>query len=334
MTKISRTIAGAAMLSFAVIAALKAVTPAAAADIAALPWDESNVAILRSATVADVEKLVCGSEPPCWANVDQFEWTDLEGNGKYSLVCVWDARGKVQTISIFQRAASGRIGQQSIDLEGYGHEENLTDAIRDLNGDGRKELIIDTGFGEGRDMAETPLTQWPMVYRLQNGQYVEASREFPRFYDKEVLPPLEKQIVELREKLASEAVATASGEAVMKEYRIEPDIASHTTPAQAQAVKDSEHLAVLQSLRNHILLALGRRLTAEEEEEPREWLKSSNGTLVWYAEEAFEEMGDHAPEVQEAKQALARMASDSGNAPAEERKISPAPALLPVAPGN
>jgi hypothetical protein len=319
-------ITAAALLGVTIIVPVKGGATASAADIAATTWDKSNLATLRSANVTDVEKLVCGSEPPCWANVDQFEWTDLEGNGKYSLVCVWDARGKVQTISIFQRAASGRIAQQSIDLEGYGHEENLTDAIRDLNVDGKKELIINTGFGEGRDMAETPLTQWPLVYRLQNGQYVEASRDFPRFYDKEVLPPLEKQIVELREKLASEAEAKASGEAVMKEYRIEPDIASHTSPAQAQAVKDSEHLAVLQSLRNHILLALGRRLTAEEEEEPRAWLKSSNETLVWYAEDAFEEMRDHATDMQEAKQALARMNDDTRKAE-EEKRTTPAAAV-------
>jgi hypothetical protein len=333
--KMKGAITAAALLGLAVIVPVKGGATASAVEIAAIPWDASNIATLRSANVADVERLVCGSEPPCWANVDQFEWADLEGNGKYSLVCVWDARGKVQTISIFQRAASGKIAQQSIDLEGYGHEENLADAIRDLNGDGKKELIINSGFGEGRDMAETPLTQWPLVYRLQRGQYVEASREFPGFYDKEVLPLLEKQIVELQEKLGSEAEAKASGEAVMKEYHwIGPDIESHTTPAQAQAVKDSEHLAVLQRLRNHILLVLGRRLTAKEEKEPREWLKSSNGTLAWYAEDAFEDMGDHATDVQEAKQALARMASGSSNASAEEPKISPAPAPPPVAPGN
>jgi hypothetical protein len=35
---------------------------------------------------------------------------------------------------------------------------------------------------------------WPAVYRLENGHYVQASRDFPKFYDREVLPELDKEI--------------------------------------------------------------------------------------------------------------------------------------------
>jgi hypothetical protein len=326
-------ITAVALLGLAIIVPVRGETTASAAEIAAITWDESNVATLRSANVADVEKLVCGSEPPCWANVDQFEWTDLEGNGKYSLVCVWDARGKVQTISIFQRAASGKIAQQSIDLEGYAHEENLADAIRDLNGDGKKELIVNSGFGQGPDMADTPLTQWPMVYRWQDGHYVEASREFPGFYDKEVLSPLEEKISTLQKKLDSESEAVASEEAVMKEYHwIQPDINKHTSPGQAEAVQDLEHLALLQRLRDHILLVLGRGLTPEQVKEAREWLKSPDYMILDDARWNFEEMGGHEAEVRQAQQAQSRMFKDAHNASAQERKVSPVPP--PVDPEN
>jgi hypothetical protein len=195
---------------------------------------------------------------------------------------------------------------QSIDVDDA--YEDLTDAIRDLNGDGKKELLINCGFGMGRDMAENPVSEFPLVYRLQDGKYVEASREFPSFYDKEVLPPLEKQIVELQKQLDSEAKAKASGEAVMKEYHWnQPDIDSHTSPEQAKAVADSEQLALLQSLRNHIQRLLGRGPTVQEENEARDWLKSQDVRLVEFAEQAFEEMGGYKSEVHEAEQRLRQM---------------------------
>jgi hypothetical protein len=170
-----------------------------------------------------------------------------------------------------------------------------------------KELIVNAGFGEGRDMAETPLTQWPAVYRLQDGRYVEASREFPDFYDKEVLPPLEEKIAALQKKLDSEAEAKASGGAVVKEYRTQPEVNRHTSPEQAEAVKDAEQLAVQQSLRDHILHVLGRKLTAEQVKEAREWLKSPDYLVLQVTEGVFEEMGGHEAEVREVEQAISRM---------------------------
>lgn len=281
----------AAMLGVAVFVLVKGRANASATDIANMPWDESNIAVLRSASMADVEKLLCGDEGPCGANVNRFEWADLEGKGKYALVCVFTYGGKVQTVNIYQRNGPGKISKQSIDLEGYGHEDLSTSPIRDLNGDGKKELIINSGFGDGRDMAETPLTQWPMVYRLQDGQYVEASREFPGFYDKEVLPRLEAKIAALEKKLDSEAEAMAAGEAVIKEYSpSQPDIDCHTSPEQRKAVRDSEQLALQQSLRIHILHVLGRKPTAEEEKEALEWLNSPDYWVRKYAEPTLEEM--------------------------------------------
>jgi hypothetical protein len=40
---------------------------------------------------------------------------------------------------------------------------------------------------------------WPEVYHLQNGDYVEASRDFPHFYDEEVLPNLDNQITKAQQ---------------------------------------------------------------------------------------------------------------------------------------
>jgi hypothetical protein len=348
VTKIKRGIVVAAMLGLAVIVAIRDAT-ATDVDIAATPWDESNIATLRSANVADIGKFVnqvlCDDIKDCApVNVREFAWADIEGKGKYALIDVWNTGGSVEGVGIYQRNSSAKVQEndgeltpaipgyttQSIDVDGYANED-LTNAVRDLNGDGKKELIVSSGFGLGRSMAETPLAQWPKVYRWQDGHYVEASREFPGFYDKEVFSPLEEKISTLQKKLDAEAEAKASGEAVMKQYHwYEPDIERHTSPEQAHAVRDSEHLAVLQSLRNHILLTLGRRLTDEEEKEPREWLKSSNEALVSYAEDAFEDMGGHESEVREAKHTMSGMLDDFRKA-FEEKRRTPA---APVPPAN
>jgi hypothetical protein len=348
MTKMKGATTGAAMLGLAVFVTVKGAT-ATAVDIAATPWDESNIATLRSANAADIEKFVnqvlCDDMKDCApVKVREFAWADIEGKGKYALIDVWNTGGRAEGVGIYQKNSSAKVQQddgeltpaipgyttQSIDVDGYANEV-LTNAIRDLNGDGKKELIVSSGFGLGRSMAETPLAQWPKVYRWQDGHYVEASRQFQGFYDKEVLSPLEEKISTLQKKLDTEAEAKASGEAVMKQYHwYEPDIESHTTPEQAHAVRDSERLAVLQGLRNHILLALGRRLTAEEEKEPREWLKSSNETLVWYAEDAFEDMGGHESEAREAEHMLSGMIDDFRKN-FEENRRTPA---APVPPAN
>jgi hypothetical protein len=294
-----------ALLGLAIIVPVKAGATASAAEIAHVPWDVANISTLRLLDRDSIQNFVNSPEAhktfvgePALngfspVNVVQFEWADFAGNGKYALVVVWNTPPAAEEgISIYQQNAVGKIDSPQVDLEGYGHEGPLKDAIRDLNGDGKKELLVNIGFGEGTDKAETPLTQWPAVYRLQNGQYVEASREFPGFYDREVLPPLEAKIAALEKKLDSEAEAKATGEAVIKEYpSSQPDIDSHTAPEQRKAVRDSEQLALQQSLRIHILHVLGRKPTAEEEKEALEWLNSPDYWVSKYAEPAFKEMG-------------------------------------------
>jgi hypothetical protein len=297
---------------------------ASAAQISAMSWDESNITVLRSANVADVAKFVngveCGDKSPCGINIEEFAWADLESNGKYALVDVWDNGNRAEAVSIYQRNSSGQINDQSIDVEGYAYEK-LTNAIRDLNGDGKKELIINRGFGEGPGgMAGIPLAEIPLVYRLQDGQYVEASREFPGFYDKEVLPPLEQEVATLRKKLDSEAEARTSGEALLKEYHRAAastvGVDSRWSPEQAAALQDTVQLATLQLLRFKVLRVSGRDPTAEEEKQAREWMKGPAIELVDDAEEAYVDMGGHEADLQAAKLAAKRLIADAKRAPA------------------
>jgi hypothetical protein len=320
-------------VALAAIIPIKARASVSSVEIAAIPWDESNIAALRSGDVQQfVNRVLCGNESNCGVNVDKVQWADFEGNGKYLLVYTFDAGRRAQGLTIWENA-SGKISRQ-LDLAG-GADEDLEYEILDLNGDGKKELVVYRWFGLGRSMAESPLARFPVVYRLKDRDFVEASREFPGFYNKEVLPPLEEKISALQKKVDSEGEAVASGEALIRQYHwYKPDIDSHTSPEQATAVADSERLALLQSLRDHIQHALGRPPTAEEEKEAREWLKSSDERLVRYAEEEFEEMGGHEAEVRAAQQTLHQGNIDFRNYAEEKRKSSPAPAPPPAATGN
>lgn len=98
--------------------------------------------------------------------VRQFAWADIEGKGRYALVDVWDTGGKAEGIGIYQKISSARVQEsegdltpaipgyttQSIDIDGYGYEGRLADEIRDLNGDGKKELLVNSGFEIGRNI--------------------------------------------------------------------------------------------------------------------------------------------------------------------------------------
>jgi len=119
-----------------------------------------------------------------------------------------------------------RRGKLRVDsFNGAGEDPART--IADLNGDGKKELIL---YGNLDSDARTrslpaPVATWPQVYRLQNGAWVEASRDFPRFYDTQILPQLEKDLSK-----AHEAVTTRHGRPVRT-----PDL--RNAPPEAQSLR-------------------------------------------------------------------------------------------------
>jgi hypothetical protein len=299
-----------ALLCIAVVVAIAQRAAASAVKIADMAWNKSNVAVLRSASVFDIEDFV--NRDQCEDNEDgigcpaivvhQFVWADLQGNGKYALVDLRDYGDSSRSlgIDIYQRNSSGEISEQSI--AGV-VDEDLANAIRDLNGDGKKELIAySVLYGQTR---MDPLGDLPSVYRLQRGQYVEASREFQGFYDKEILPPLEQKISALQKKLDSEAEAKSSGEALLKKYGVRKaeNVGSDNrwSPEQATALDDTVELARLQLFRYEILGAIGRDPSTEEEREAREWIKSPAAELNYDAKVAFVEVEGHKADSREAK---------------------------------
>jgi hypothetical protein len=239
--------------------------------IASLAWNKSNIDTLRSFDKAAVVRFInewTGKEGTFMAlkprELWDFGWFDLAGDGKYELATVVSSGPDVVGLSLLWQDAPGKIRVQ--DYDGAGE---LSDTIRDLNGDGKKELIL------GENVVENAASLkffWPAVYRLENGKYVEASRDFPNFYDTEELPQLNKQISEYQR----------------------PD------------THDPDRLAGLMMERNKILRVLGRDPTAGLKQ-AYQWMKSDDPYLLQDAAVTFDEVGGHEGESRAADEARMRV---------------------------
>lgn len=200
---------------------------------------------------------------------DEFKWMDLADDGRLELLVVSSARC-CRVLGIYQRDDSGRITAEGFNGAGY-----LDKTVRDLNGDGRYELILYSYLKSDGYHGTTVVAMWPQVYRLRNGQYVEASRDFPDFYDKEVLPQLDRQI--------------------------------HKVPP-------AYDVAVLQMERDKILRVFDRDPTAGLQL-AREWVTSSDLEMVRRASVVFADMGledERRAAVEAYKRAVARRPRPGG----------------------
>src|SRR5216684_973267 len=155
--------------------------PGLGIDIGTIPWTESNLATLRKADKADVVRLLNGIRtdnshgimPP--DDVSEFSWVDLAGNGKYALVLVQTPTACRVCTSILLICRQSE--RRKITMQMLPGTYQLSKAIRDLNGDGKKELIIQPPL-DPMVVGGGPI---PLVYRLENGKYVEASKDFASY---------------------------------------------------------------------------------------------------------------------------------------------------------
>ncbi len=237
-----------------------------AADIGSLKWNQANIATLRSfdkdavATFLDEQQRKEGHPPgiPFEAltarDIVGFGWADPQGNGHYELL-VASSSPCAHSVTIYNRDASGRVTTAQV----LPHPVNLKTGIRDLNGDGKDELIVGETLVE--HSCATVIT-WPAVYRFDNGKYAEASRGFPTFYDNEVLPQLTTLIAKYQGK-ATDLTEDLSAGPIME--------------------------------RNKILRVLGRDLTAGLNQ-AYQWMKSDDPYLLQDAEVTFKDIGGHEKE--------------------------------------
>jgi len=245
-----------------------------------IPWDESNARTLEALTKADVVKILnaapYSAKDLTPAQIDQFRFADLEGDGKYELLLT-ESGPCASFVTILRQIGGGYLNRQSF----FGGAD-LNTAIRDLNGNGADELIIFTPLVSH---SCTDIVTWPVVYSLKDGKYVEASRDFPNYYDNEVLPELDQQI--------SAAQAKVAAGKRNAEYR----------------------LAGLIMERDQILRMLGRNPAAGLNH-AYQWLNSDDPDLLQDAEVTFKEIGGHKADEQAArdKRVRAFCARDPGAA--------------------
>jgi hypothetical protein len=244
-----------------------------ASQIGGLRWTQSNIGTLRSFDKTAVVKFLNErtgklGEVVKPQQVRQYEWVDLAGNGRYELAVVGSSGPCCVVLTIITQNTAGQLTDQN--FEGA---RQLSETIRDLNGDGRMELVIWPELAERgtwAPMAETP--RWPAVYRLDNGKYVEASRDFPNFYDTEILPQLDKQIRELQQR-----------------------------GADSRDIRGGVARLLLE--KNRILRVLGREPTAGLQD-AYQWMNSDDPQLLQCAIATFRDIGGHEKELRAAQQAM------------------------------
>ena len=188
------------------------------------------------------------------------------GGGKSDFLVLFDfsERGYSNRLWVYSRDGAGALKIQEIEGWKMGP---LKQMVQDLNGDGTDELIIPMSLGGG-SWTPTPATPvWTAIYRLENGRYVDDSRDFANYYDAEVLPQLDKAI----------------------------------TAAKSQGYADGAAMDILE--KNKILRVLGRDPVAGLSQ-AYQWMNSDNPILLQCAVATFGDIGGHDKEVRALRQAL------------------------------
>jgi len=247
-----------------------------AADIGSLAWDRTNIDTLQSfgkdavATFLNEQQRKEGLPPgipftPITAReIGGFGWADPAGNGHYQLL-VASSGPCAGSVTIYNRDPSGRVGTVQV----IPYFADLKTAIRDLNSDGKDELIIREPLVEHSCIN---VIAWPAVYRFENGKYVEASRDFPSFYDNEVLPHNATLIAKYQGK-ASDLTKDLGAGPIME--------------------------------RDKILRALGRDPTAGLNQ-AHKWMETDDPLLLLDADATFKDIGGHQEEANAAQASYKR----------------------------
>ncbi len=249
-------------------------SPARAASIGNTPWEKAHSGALSAFGKADVAQLltdVTGFALPIKStDIGEFTWADLQGDGRLELVATMDVNGRAffNALFVLWREPSGKVTSQ--ELDGWTIRDlqkvirDLQKVIRDLNGGGQDELIIPTVLFQYNTAATFT---WPVIYRLEKGKYAEASRDFPQFYEDQVLPKLEAQIRAYQSK-------------------------------RGQGNQDMA--AVLIFEKNRILHMLGRNPAAGLQE-AQQWINTDDPFLLLAATATFNDIPGHGEEAKAAR---------------------------------
>jgi hypothetical protein len=169
MTKLT-TLATVVLAVIAVV--IIPTTTAHCADIGKIPWTVSNVETLRTFDKAAIVRFVNalgGADTdilvPAYT-IREFSWIDLAGDGRYALALIELPGTCCSDLVIYQQNSVGNIRWQQFEAPGL-----LRNTIRDVNGDGKQELILPPPLDPMvESYGAVQRIIWPHVYRLENGK--------------------------------------------------------------------------------------------------------------------------------------------------------------------
>lgn len=269
---------------------------ASSAEIDTLAWNESNIKTLRALGKHAVFRFFIRQAD----SVNEMEWNESNlllnydwypaGDGKYELAIGSASGPDIGYLTIYWQDEPRKIRSQEFSGSGNaGADWYKGPRSADFNRDGKTELVMLESFGRlsPKRTKFIPEGEWPQVYRLRDGQYVEASRDFPSFYEKQVLPQLDQAIARTRKDVAAPRPTAVPGD------------------LQGEYDRAERYLAALIMARDKILRVIGRDPSAGLAQ-AREWIASSDPVLVDDAKAVFEDIGGHEKDVSAAKLALER----------------------------
>jgi len=293
------------LVSF-LIAMFAVASVAFSAEIDNLPWNQSNIKTLRALPKDAVFQFFIRQYDPD----NEMEWTEENiewdsewypaGEGKYQLAVNHQSGPDIGYVTIYWQDAPGKFRSQSFDGAGSAGMQWYEGGpqFADLSGGGTTELIqLDrVGRVSRRRTKFIPDGEWPQVYRLRDGKYVEASRDFPGFYEKQILPMLDRAITQTRKDVATPKPSPVPG----------------IYDGSQNDQQSERYLAALIMARDKVLRVIGRDPTAGLAQ-ARQWTASSDPVLVDDAKAVLEDIGGHQEDVRAATLALERASQHYGN---------------------
>jgi len=301
----------ASVVLLAIILASASVA-SSAQKIEDIPWDESHIKQLRAAGKHAMFRFFNRQMDP----ENEMEWNDSSigwdyawypaGAGKYELAMHSQSGPDIGYLTIYWQDAPGKITSQEFASAGDATDEwywkGKGPDIIDASGDGIPEVIDLDDLDYHPPPQRTkfiPGGMWPRIFRLRDGNYVEASREFAAFYDKTIFPMIEKAMARAQQDIKNVAAQKAK-----PGPSFDPNDDYWQLPTRT--------LAGVIMCRDKILRVLGRDPDAGLAQ-AREWMTSPDPVMVDNARVVFQDIGGHDEEVRAAKLATDRAAKNWPN---------------------
>ena len=159
------------------------------------------------------------------SDVSDFEFIDMLGDGRVELVAAVDYSGREffdDVLVVSRNEEADKYDVQDLDAWNL---ESLHGIIRDLNGDGRRELVVPVLLTPY--LGARPIAVWYRVYGHDRTGYVDADKEFTAFYKNERIPRLQQKIADLQ--------TAAAPQLQIDTVQIELDKANRTTNENPKA---------------------------------------------------------------------------------------------------